>query len=217
MQGNMYYNFTEDELNKISQSRSYCYNKKAPSAMTTAIVSVLFMLVYGGLAVLFMFGGNNTAAAFTIIIGFGIMTAFIVKKMQFDAMKVLTQYFRDEKGQFFKVVFTKISTRKVVIQREYSLIPLVGEVQTLINSYHALCEKNQLLAEAEGEAKNKLMGYYYVNRFKNGISDWNAWSGGQAKVIPLGTLEKISENKYRSVYNGVTKNIKIDSNYGIDI
>jgi len=215
--GVMDYNFTQDELLKISQSKSYCYHKKVPSVAVTCVVSILFMLVYVGLATFFMLSGNNAAVVLTIIIGFAIMTGYIVKKMQFDTMKVLTQYFKDENGQFFKVVFTKISTRRAIIHREYSLMPLVGEVKTLINAYYAVMEKKQLLEQAEGEAKNILMGYYYVNRFKNGISDWNAWRGGEAKVIPLGKLERIGEKKYRSTYNGKTKTIKIDSNYGIDI
>ncbi len=60
------------------------------------------------------------------------MFAYIIKKMQFDTMKMLTQYFKDENGIYYKIKFTKISTKVLRVKREYSLIPLVGEVKTLI-------------------------------------------------------------------------------------
>ena len=208
-------NITKDEINIINKCKSYCYQGKNISSVNVMIGAFIILLICVFFSFYFAYNNQDAKIIVVIFIGFLVMISYIIKKMQFDTMKILTQYFKDENNEYYKIQFTNISTKIVRIQRVYSLIPLVGEVKTFINAYKALEYKDELLESAFEDAQSKLMAYYYVKRFKNGIQDWNIWHGGEAKVIPLGSLEHIVKEKYKSTCNNKTKIIKIDKCYGI--
>lgn len=151
-------NWSKEEMLIIDACQSYTYQgKKNKSPVLVWIITCVILVCAVGAVVYISANGGDFHAMMGIgVVAFFIIVAYIIKKLQFDAMKILTQYFRDENGDYFKVQFTKVSTKVIRIQQEYSLIPLVGEVKTLINGYKALKEKEGWLEEAYESAKSKM-------------------------------------------------------------
>lgn len=206
---------TKEEMNIIDCCKSYPYiGKRNDSPIFIWIVSVIILLFVIAYIIYEISSGKTVNFGFIVCFSCAIIFGYIIKKMQFDAMKILTQYFRDENGMYYKIQFTKVSTQIVRFQRVYSLMPLVGEVKTLINAYEALKVKDGLLENAYEGAQSKILAYYYVKRFKQGYQDWDVYNGGAAKVIPLGKITHIEKNKYESILNGERKVIKIPDVYG---
>lgn len=113
-------------------------------------------------------------------------------------MKALTQYYVDQNNDCYKIKFTKVSTKVVKVEQHYSLIPLVGEVKTFLDAMEKLELKENYMEDAYKEAQNKVLGYYYVKRFKQGIKDWDWVHGGEAKVTYLGKIDNV---RIPAVYN----------------
>ena len=185
---------TTAEMEELAKCKVYTYNgKKVKSHTHVLILSLIFIfsaiLILGFL--MFREIIDKGIIALCLIGAFIIMIAYIVKNLQFDAMKALTQYFVDSKGDCYKIQFTKVSAQVIKVKRQYSVVPLISEVLTLIDSLEKLKIKEEYMKEAYADAKDKALGFYYVNRFKQGISDWNWLSGGEAKVILLGKEDEI--------------------------
>lgn len=185
---------TTAEMEELAKCKVYTYNgKKVKSHTHILIVSLIFIfsaiLILGFL--MFREIIDKGIIALCLIGAFIIMIAYIVKNLQFDAMKALTQYFVDSEGNCYKIQFTKVSAQVIKVKRQYSVVPLISEVLTLIDSLEKLKIKEEYMKEAYADAKDKALGFYYVNRFKQGISDWNWLSGGEAKVILLGKEDEI--------------------------
>ena len=185
---------TTAEMEELAKCKVYTYNgKKVKSHTHILIVSLIFIfsaiLILGFL--MFREIIDKGIIALYLIGAFIIMIAYIVKNLQFDAMKALTQYFVDSEGDCYKIQFTKVSAQVIKVKRQYSVVPLISEVLTLIDSLEKLKIKEEYMKEAYADAKDKALGFYYVNRFKQGISDWNWLSGGEAKVILLGKEDEI--------------------------
>ncbi len=184
---------TAAEMEELAKCRVYTYNgKKVKSHTHILIVSLLIIPIFLILGFL-MFNEiiDRGIIALCLIGAFLLMVVYIVKNLQSDAMKALTQYFIDSEGYCYKIQFTKVSTKIVKVKRCYSAIPLVGEVKTLIDSIEKLKIKEEYMSEAYNDAQNKALGFYYVRRFKQGIIDWNWFSGGEAKVICLGKEDEV--------------------------
>ncbi len=185
---------TETDMNELAKCKVYSYKgKKAKSPMHVFVVSLLIIMPAVFILAFLMSQEiiGESVLAWCLIGAFSLMVAYIVKTLQFDVMKALTQYFVDSEGSCYKIQFTKVSTRIVRVNRQYSIIPLVGEVKTLIDSVEKLKTKGEYMEEAYNDAQNKVLGFYYVRRFKQGIKDWNWYSGGEAKVIYLGKENEI--------------------------
>ena len=186
---------TETEMNELAKCKVYSYKgKKAKSHMHAFIVSLLIIMPAVFILAFLMLQEliDWSVIPWCMIGAFLLMFAYIFKTLQFDTMKALTQYFVDSEGSCYKIVFTKISTRIVKVNRQYSIVPLVGEVKTLIDSVEKLKTKGEYMEEAYNDAQNKILGFYYVKRFKQGIKDWNWYSGGEAKVVYLGKENEVS-------------------------
>lgn len=185
---------TETDMNDLANCKVYSYQgKKVRSHTHVLIVSLLIIIPTAVMLGLLMSQEiiDQSVIAWCLIGAFLLMVAYIVKTLQFDAMKALTQYFIDSEGYCYKIQFTKVSTRIVKVNRQYSVVPLVGEVKTLIDSVEKLKLKEEYMEEAYSDAQNKALGFYYVRRFKQGIKDWNWFSGGEAKVICLGKENEV--------------------------
>ncbi len=185
---------TETDMNELAKCKVYSYKgKKVKSPVHVFIVSLLIIMPAVFILAFLMSQEliDSSVLAWCLIGAFLLMVAYIVKTLQFDAMKALTQYFIDWEGSCYKIVFTKVSTRIVKVNRQYSIVPLVGEVKTLIDSVEKLKTKGEYMEEAYSDAQNKILGFYYVKRFKQGIKDWNWYSGGEAKVVCLGKENEI--------------------------
>jgi len=185
---------TTAEMEELAKCKVYTYNgKKVKSHTHILIVSLIF--IFSAILILGFFMFKETVdkgiIALCLIGAFIIMIAYIVKNLQFDAMKALTQYFVDSEGDCYKIQFTKVSAQVIKVKRQYSVVPLISEVLTLIDSLEKLKIKEEYMKEAYADAKDKALGFYYVNRFKQGISDWNWLSGGEAKVILLGKEDEV--------------------------
>lgn len=185
---------TTAEMEELAKCKVYTYNgKKVKSHTHVLILSLIFIfsaiLILGFL--MFREIIDKGIIALCLIGAFIVMIAYIVKNLQFDAMKALTQYFVDSEGDCYKIQFTKVSAQVIKVKRQYSVVPLISEVLTLIDSLEKLKIKEEYMKEAYADAKDKVLGFYYVNRFKQGISDWNWLSGGEAKVILLGKEDEI--------------------------
>lgn len=184
-----------EDWNELSRSTVYTYAGKSLKHIFIKALIVSLILILTGVAVLSYLRVadkiSQTQMGVILIIIFIIALAYIIKHLQFDVMKALTQYYIDSNNDCYKIKFTKISTKVVRIEYQYSLIPLVGEVKTMIDAVEKLKVKEGYADEAYLDAQNKILGYYYVSRYKQGIRDWDWIHGGDAKVIPLGKADKV--------------------------
>ena len=186
--------FTNDDWDEINRSTVYSYAGKNVKRHTSVfiIAMILILLIVALFAYLTVTEKlDKGIIAIMYMILFLLVVAYIVKKLQFDAMKALTQYYVDSNKDCYKIQFTKVSTKMVRINRQYSLIPLVGEVKTFIDAMEKLKLKEDYMEEAYQDAQNKALGYYYIKRFKQGILDWDWFHGGEAKVIYLGKIDNV--------------------------
>lgn len=189
----------EDLLNKINKCECFPYNgKKNLNNTSVFLISAILILliILGNLILIYKKIITINTLWMTLLPSLVIIFAYIIKKMQFDTMKTLTQYFKDEDNIYYKIQFTKTASKPNHVFKTQSNIPLVGELKTLIDSYELLKKRQEQLDEEYEEAQDKICGYYYVDRFKKGIIDWNIMTGGEAKVIKLGKLKKIHGKRY---------------------
>lgn len=133
--------FSNDDWSEINRSTVYSYagkNVKRHTSVFTA--SMILILLFVGLFAYLTVTEKMDKDIFAImfIISFLIVIAYIVKKLQFDATKALTQYYVDSNNDCYKIKFTKVSTRVVRIQKHDSLIPLVGEAKTFLDAMEKL-------------------------------------------------------------------------------
>lgn len=133
--------FSNDDWNEINRSTVYSYAGKSVKRHTSVfIISMIFILLivalFAYLTVTEKMDKGKIAIMF--IISFLLVVAYIVKKLQFDAMRALTQYYVDSNKDCYKIKFTKVSTRVVRIQKHDSLIPLVGEAKTFLDAMEKL-------------------------------------------------------------------------------
>lgn len=186
--------FSNEDLNEIRSSTVYTYSgKKVKTHTRVVITATIFILLIVALLVVLTVTEkiDRSMMVMMFFIAFLLMAAYIVKILQFDAMKALTQYYVDSDRNCYKIKYTKVSTKIVRFKRYYSLIPLVGEVKTLIDAIEKLGEKEGYMEEAYQDAQSKALGYYYVTRFKRGLKDWNWLNGGEAKVVYLGKIDDV--------------------------
>lgn len=186
--------FTGDDWNEITASTVYSYaGKSVKSHKSVFVISMIFILLIVAVSVYLTVTGEMDKGKIAILffVSFLLVVAYIVKKLQFDAMKALTQYYVDSNNDCYKIKFTKISAKKVRVERHYSLIPLVGEVKTFLDAMEKLKVKEGYMEEAYQDAQNKALGYYYVKRFKQGVKDWDWLNGGEAKVVYLGKIDEV--------------------------
>lgn len=186
--------FSNDDWNIINRSTVYSYSgKKVKSHTIVFIVTMILITLIITLCVSLVVTGKMDNKKIAILFLFLILfvVVYIVKRLQFDTMKVLTQYYVDENKDCYKIKFTKVSTKVIRIKQYYSLIPLVGEVKTFLEAMKQLKIKENYMEDAYKEAQNKALSYYYVKRFKQGIKDWNWFYGGEAKVTYLGKIDNV--------------------------
>ncbi len=184
--------FSNDDWNIINRSTVYSYSgKKVKSHTIVFIVTMILITLIITLCVSLVVTGKMDNKKIAILFLFLLVVVYIVKRLQFDTMKVLTQYYVDENKDCYKIKFTKVSTKVIRIKQYYSLIPLVGEVKTFLEAMKQLKIKENYMEDAYKEAQNKALSYYYVKRFKQGIKDWNWFYGGEAKVTYLGKIDNV--------------------------
>lgn len=186
--------FSNDDWNIINRSTVYSYSgKKVKSHTIVFIVTMILITLIITLCVSLVVTGkmDNKKIAILFLFLILLVVVYIVKRLQFDTMKVLTQYYVDENKDCYKIKFTKVSTKVIRIKQYYSLIPLVGEVKTFLEAMKQLKIKENYMEDAYKEAQNKALSYYYVKRFKQGIKDWNWFYGGEAKVTYLGKIDNV--------------------------
>ncbi len=134
-----------EEADILDRCKCYPYDgEKVTSPVVVWIIASIIMLSLMSGIVYLMAVDRVENARLLLFTVMAIVFGYIIKVMQFDAMRALTQYFVDEKGIYYKIRFTKISTKLVRVKRAYSLIPSVGEVKTLINAYKAERYKEEL-------------------------------------------------------------------------
>lgn len=186
--------FSNDDWNIINRSTVYSYSGKKVKSHTivfivTMILITLIITLCVSLAITDKMDNKKIAILFLFLIL--LVVVYIVKRLQFDTIKVLTQYYVDENKDCYKIKFAKVSTKVIRIKQYYSLIPLVGEVKTFLEAMKQLKIKENYMEDAYKEAPNKALSYYYVKCFKQGIKDWNWFYGGEAKVIYLGKIDNV--------------------------
>lgn len=186
--------FSNDDWNIINRSTVYSYSGKKVKSHTivfivTMILITLIITLCVSLAITDKMDNKKIAILFLFLIL--LVVVYIVKRLQFDTIKVLTQYYVDENKDCYKIKFTKVSTKVIRIKQYYSLIPLVGEVKTFLEAMKQLKIKENYMEDAYKEAQNKALSYYYVKCFKQGIKDWNWFYSGEAKVTYLGKIDNV--------------------------
>ena len=166
--------FSEQDIYEINNSSVYTFSSKKPKSHT-AVLIVTCAVVFLALAVAILLlatGKLDVGGASLVLLGsFFVMVIYIIKHLQFDATAALTQYFVDSQQNCYKIQFTKVCAKAVRVERHFSLIPLVGEVKTFIDAMQKLKVKEGYMKDAYTESQDKLLGYYYVKRFKQGIKD----------------------------------------------
>lgn len=161
------------------------------------------------MVIIFGLGYEIEKASFALAVYFIVFIVYIVKVRQFDKMKELTQYFRDESGVFFKVVFTQGASITVESGR--------GTFSGTLRQMQAALEKTEVVERTVKETQETFPAFYYVQRYKSGIKDWNLMYGGLAKVKRLDDLALKKTGKHNCIFtcriDGVPKKLKISNDY----
>ncbi len=198
----------EQELLLKCKSFPFVYNRLGNRWIRPLVYLFVALIVVSGIMVAVLF--KNTALLPFVCVGAFILLLIIaIKERQVDMMKKLTQYFKDENGEFYRIVFTQgasIANPNTVYRRENE------------RGNYAVYEKKMDVVERNlDEAQEIYPAFYYVSRFKKGIKDWDAMNGGAAKVTYLKNLAVISRGENKSTYtyehNGKTKRLRILNDY----
>ena len=206
---------SKEDWQNLQSCRSFPYQgKKVASplwvfgvvmaAILAAVVLLIFVPLFGR--------GNITLTAVFCVLLLTFVLGYPVKVLQIDAMKALTQYFRDEKGDFYKVQFTNVGSEHIQVEVPESVMELP---ESMKEAQEALQERDDILEQSYAEARSKALAYYYVKRFQKGKRDWNWFSGGEAKVRLLGRLTPLGKNRYLAVTDARTKRITIPKEYEV--
>lgn len=146
---------------------------------------------------------------FIMVPVFVIFLVFVIKTRQIDMMKKLTQYFRDENGVFYRVIFTQGAS--MTVYKSYD--PGSGSM----NYLNAAIRKAKVVEQNVQQAQEAWPAFYYVQRHKQGIRDWNSMSGGPAKVARLDNLRLVACGNKKSTFecdiNGKHKKLRILNAY----
>ena len=142
-----------------------------------------------------------------VVAVFAVVLVIAISERQIGMMKKLTQYFKDEKGEFYRVIFTQGASMIVVSSK-------ARRVPTSARSALGSAEKKAEMVDRNlEEAQMKYPAFYYVQRFKQGIKDWDPIHGGMAKVAHLENLTLIERgrknDKYSCQINGKDTVLKI--------
>ena len=189
------YHLTDEDYTNIQYCRSYKYTKKPIPLLKTTGISIgiiLVSMIVGFLAMAVLDKPLGFAMMF-VIIGFVIMIIFLLSQRQGGVMLQLTQYFRDERGDYYLVQFLRGAS-----------CPNTGLKQQYVQ---------QDLIKAQDTAS----AYYYVKRYNLGYLDYDSMMGGEAKVLKLDnlTLQKHGsvKSKYTCQIKGKKKTLKIANCY----
>lgn len=192
---------TKEDLEILKDCKVYPYRgRESASAKEIKIFSVLLLLlIIIGAGLIFF---DVLIGVVCIVITTTIMFAYIIYEKQIVMMRELTQFFRDENGDMYKITFTYGASHS----------PISALMENDVS-------KESLVEEDLEYARLKEAGYYYVKRFRQGYKDWNAYDGGPAKVLYLPGLTLIKRGRTKSRYtyikNGRTKRISISNAYKI--
>lgn len=191
----------------LSECRAYPMEYERKSVWFHMAVAMIIIAASCALVLSSVLSENETGILLAVI-GFVIFFAYIIKHLQFDRMKQLTQYFRDEKGDYYKVVFTQGASVAATAVNHVGRSPgrLSGSV-----------EKQTIVERNLDEAQKISPAFYYVQRYKRGIKDWDPINGGLAKVKRLENLHLIKRGSKNNVYScfidGKKKRLKISNDY----
>lgn len=171
-----------------------------------AYIFTALVVISGMLIAVF---SNLKLLPFVCVGSFVLLLILVIKERQIDMMKKLTQYFKDENGEFYRVVFTQgasITNPNTVYRRDNAF-----------GNYSVYEKKADVVERNLDEAQDVYPAFYYVERYKNGIKDWDAMNGGAAKVTHLKNLSLISLGENKSIYtyeqDGKIKKLKILNAY----
>lgn len=140
---------------------------------------------------------------------FALLIAVVIKERQFGMMKKLTQYFEDENGEFYRVIFTQGASITATLSHHHH--------GARTYAYSGAEQKARIVDRNVEEAQEAYAAFYYVQRFKAGIKDWDPINGGLAKVAHLKNLTLVKKGANKSVYTceigGKKKTLKILNAY----
>ncbi|MBE5805102.1 MAG: hypothetical protein E7316_11405 [Clostridiales bacterium] len=130
-----------------------------------------------------------------VVAVFAVVLAIAISERQIGMMKKLTQYFKDENGEFYRVIFTQ-GASMVVVSHKARKSP--SAARSALGSAE---QKAQMVDRNLEEAQEKYPAFYYVQRFKQGIRDWDPFRGGMAKVTHLEKLTLIARGEKNNRYS----------------
>lgn len=172
-------------------------------------LSYLLVILLAVSGFILAFTGKPELMPVVIVVSFVLLIIIVIKERQIDMMKRLTQYFRDENGEFYRVIFTQGASIMAVHHRYRR-----GIRHRWITNVEQKAQKVDRNLE---EAQETMPAFYYVQRYKQGIKDWDPLNGGLAKVAYLKNFRLINEGSKKSTYtceiNGKKKTLKILNAY----
>lgn len=206
--------FTQEDIMNIQMCRSFTYAKTKSGRFRrgffAAVIILTAIIIIISAAVL---SDVNEMILFALFFG-GMILFFvcIVRICQTNAMKELTQYFRDETGIYYKVVFTQGAS--ITVGYAISFDESNSSFDT---AFSRMAVKQNTVERNKQEAQTVSAAYYYVKRFRQGFEDWNWVNGGPAKIKKLQGLSLVRKGKFKSVYTysegGRKKTIRIPNSY----
>ncbi len=205
--------FSTEDYVCMQRCKEFPYSiRKDISKVFPISLGILAVMIFASAISGAYLGGREEAVYLILIVGLAIFFGFILKVLQVDQMRELTQYFRDEKGDFFKVVFTRGAS--MISGYAFSFDDSNSNLETY---FDRMATKAQVVSLDKEDAQSRSAAYYYVKRYKAGIRDHNFMYGGLAKVKPLGRLKLlrrgIRKSLYLSDYNGRKRLIRILNGY----
>lgn len=201
-------NFTEEDEQNMLSCRSFWYHgevKPFEEIRWGAVLFITLVAVVGGTLAAFLEDRRIIFVCLGIaIIGLPFFEMILKQSGIRDMCK---QYFMDENGVFYEVVFSKAGT---VVWNHPEMLSGHGSLEIVQ-------EIDEQMYEDADRAKHLREGYYYVKLYKQGRLKWNVVTGGEAKVTPLVEL-KLTEkgdrdSRYCYIQDGKKKQIRIPNAY----
>lgn len=214
------FNFNFNLMETLEQCKSYCYRGKkvithSQIFMGFLLVCLIEAILVGVVCLVFGVDTMMSVLTITMIIITFLIIAIPIKVFQIDAMKALTQYFRDENGDFYKVQILGVCSDTSQVS---NINRMRNDIQKTYAAYDAMKQKENDLGNSYQDAQSKVKAYHYMMRYKEGFKDWNAFDGGEAKVRYLGKLVEVSKNKFTFLSDTNQKKVKrISENFQITL
>ncbi len=200
-----------DNEYQMLYGKNFCYEgKTVDNKKMSAIVAIVCVCDFFIIAFSAYQGVGSFAVVFLLtFFTFAVILLFANKKV----INSRREIFLDQDGTFYLITFgmSEELSKQLLLE---SALAVLGGGGVDKKTRHVLETENQ---RAQMDAKRKDRALYYIERYKQGFSDYHSIYGGKARVVPLEGFRMITRGKRSSLYvymkNGKQRKIRLSNDF----